>query len=93
MRWRHLWGGCRLSQNAKQGRNWGVLEIEILLLKVEFMLPKMERVFQKWNVIRGVYSHPPGNGSSGGICLGGVIALDVDHAGRLKHLWGVKIAY
>ena len=43
--------------------------------------------------IRGVYSHSPGNGSSGTICLGGVIASDVGDAVRLKDLRGVKIPY
>ena len=42
---------------------------------------------------RGVYFHSPGNGSSGGIRLGGVIALDVGDAVRLKDLRGVKIPY
>ena len=42
---------------------------------------------------RGVYSHSPGNGSSGGIHLGGVIASDVGDAVRLEDLWGVKIPY
>ena len=40
--------------------------------------------------IRGVYSHSPGNGSSGGICLGGVIASDFRDAVRLEDLRGVK---
>ena len=43
--------------------------------------------------IRGVYSHSPGNGSSGGICLGSVIASDVGDAVRLEDLRGVKIPY
>ena len=43
--------------------------------------------------IRGVYSHSPGNASSGGICLGGVIASDVGDAMRLEDLRGVKILY
>ena len=43
--------------------------------------------------IRGVYSHSPGNGSSGGIRLGGVIASDVGDAVRLEDLRGVKIPY
>ena len=43
--------------------------------------------------IRGVYSHSPGNGSSGGIRLGGVIASDIGHAVRLEDLQGVKIPY
>ena len=43
--------------------------------------------------IRRVYSHSPGNGSSGGLCLGGVIASDVGDAVRLEDLWGVKIPY
>ena len=43
--------------------------------------------------MRGVYSHPPGNGSSGGILLGGVISSDVGDAVRLDDLRGVKIPY
>ena len=43
--------------------------------------------------IRGVYSHSPGNESSGGIHLGGVIASDVGDAVRLADLRGVKIPY
>ena len=43
--------------------------------------------------IRGVYSHSPSNASSGGICLGGVIASDVGDAVRLEDLRGVKILY
>ena len=43
--------------------------------------------------IRCVYSHSPGNGSSGGICVGGVIASDVGDAVRLQDLRGVKIPY
>ena len=43
--------------------------------------------------LRGVYSHSPGNESSGGIRLGGVIASDVWDALRLKDLWGVKTFY
>ena len=43
--------------------------------------------------IRGVYSQSPGNGSSGGIRLGGVIASDVGDAVRLQDLRGVKIPY
>ena len=43
--------------------------------------------------IRDVYSHSPGNGSSGGIRLGGVIASDVGDGVRLEGLWGVKIPY
>ena len=43
--------------------------------------------------IRGVYSHSRGNGSSGGIRLGGVIASDVGDAVRLEDLQGVKIPY
>ena len=43
--------------------------------------------------IRGVHSHSPGNGSSGGIRIGGVIASDVGNAVRLKDLRGVKIPY
>ena len=43
--------------------------------------------------IRGVYSHSPGNGISGGIRLGGVIALDVGDVVRLEDLRGVKIPY
>ena len=43
--------------------------------------------------IRGVYSHSPGNGSSGGIRLGGVIASDVEDAVRLEDLRAVKIPY
>ena len=42
---------------------------------------------------RGVYSHSPGNGSSGGIRLGGVMASDVGDAVRLEDLWGVQIPY
>ena len=41
--------------------------------------------------IRGIYSHSPGNGSSGGIRLGGVIASDVGDAVRLEDLRGVNI--
>ena len=40
--------------------------------------------------IRGVYSHSPGNGSLGGIRLGGVIASDVGDAVRLKDLRGCE---
>ena len=43
--------------------------------------------------IRGVYSHSPGNGSSGGIPLEGVIASDVGDAMRLEDLQGMKISY
>ena len=43
--------------------------------------------------MRGIYSHPPGNWSSGGIRLGGVIASDVRDAVRIKDLRGVKIPY
>ena len=43
--------------------------------------------------IRGVYSYSPGNGSSEGIRLGGVIASDVGDAVRLGELGGVKIPY
>ena len=43
--------------------------------------------------IRGVYSHSAGNGSSGGIRLGGVIASDVGDAVRLEDFRGVKIPY
>ena len=43
--------------------------------------------------IRGVYSHSPGNGSSGGIRLGGFITSDVGEAVKLEELWGVKIPY
>ena len=43
--------------------------------------------------LRGVYSHFPGNGSSGGIRLGGVIASDFPDAVRLGDLRGVKIPY
>ena len=43
--------------------------------------------------IRGVYSHSPGNGSSGEISLGGVIASNVGDAVRLEDLQGVKIPY
>ena len=43
--------------------------------------------------IRGEYSHSSGNRSSGGICLGGVIASDVGDALRLEDLQGVKIPY
>ena len=42
---------------------------------------------------RGIYSHSPGNGSSGGIRLGGVIASDVGDAVRLEDLRGLKISY
>ena len=43
--------------------------------------------------IRGVYSHSPGNGSSGGIRPGGVVASDVGDAVRLEDLRGAKIPY
>ena len=43
--------------------------------------------------IKGVYSHSPGNGSSRGIRLGGVIATGVGDAVRLEDLRGVKIPY
>ena len=43
--------------------------------------------------IRGVYSQSPGNGSSGGIRLGGAIASDVGDAVRPEDLRGVKIPY
>ena len=43
--------------------------------------------------IRGVYSHSPGNGSSGRIRLGGVIASDVGDTVRLEDLRGVRIPY
>ena len=43
--------------------------------------------------IRGVYSHSPANGNSGGIRLGDVIALDVGDPVRLEDLRGVKILY
>ena len=43
--------------------------------------------------IRGVYSHSPGNGSSGGIRLGGVIASDVGDGVSIEDLRGVKIPY
>ena len=43
--------------------------------------------------IRSVYFHSPGNGSLGGIRLGGVIASDVGDAVRLEDLRGVKIPY
>ena len=43
--------------------------------------------------IRGVYSHSPGNGSSGEMRLGGVIASDVGDAVRIEDLRGVKIPY
>ena len=43
--------------------------------------------------IRSVYSHSPGNESSGGICLGGVIASDVGDAVRFEDLRGVKNPY
>ena len=42
---------------------------------------------------RGVYSHSPGNGSSGGIRLGNVIASDVGDTVRLGDLRGVRIPY
>ena len=42
---------------------------------------------------RGVYSHSPGNGSSGGVLLGEVIASDVGDAVRVEDLRGVKIPY
>ena len=41
--------------------------------------------------IRGVYSLSAGNGSSGGICLAGIIASDVGDDVRLEHLQGPKI--
>ena len=43
--------------------------------------------------IRGIYSHPPGNGSGGSIRLGGVIASDVGDAVRIKDLRSVKIPH
>ena len=43
--------------------------------------------------IRGVYSNSPGNGSSGGVRLGGVIASDSGDAVRLEDIRGVKISY
>ena len=43
--------------------------------------------------IRGVYSHSPRNGSSGGIRLRGVIASDLGDAVRLEDVRGVKIPY
>ena len=43
--------------------------------------------------VRGVYFHSPGNGSLGGICLGGVIASDVGDAVRVEDLQGVRIPY
>ena len=43
--------------------------------------------------IRGVYSHSPGNESSGGIRLRGVIASDVEDAVRLEDLRAVRILY
>ena len=43
--------------------------------------------------IRGVYSHSPGNASSGGIRLGSVIALHVGDALRLEDLRSVEIPY
>ena len=42
---------------------------------------------------RGVYSDSPGNGSSGGSRLGGVIASDVGDAVRLEDLRGVERPY
>ena len=41
--------------------------------------------------IQGVYSHSPGNGSGGGIRLGGVIASNVGDAVRIEDLRDVKI--
>ena len=43
--------------------------------------------------IKGVYSHSPGNRSSGGIRVGGVIASDVGHAVRIEDLRGVTVPY
>ena len=43
--------------------------------------------------IKGVYSHFPGNESSGGIRLGGVIASDFGDAVRLEDLRGLKSPY
>ena len=43
--------------------------------------------------IRGVYSHSPGNGISGGIRPGGAIASDVGDAVRLEDLRGVIMPY
>ena len=40
--------------------------------------------------VRGVYSHSPG---TGGICLGGVVASDVQDAVRIDDLRGIKIPY
>ena len=42
---------------------------------------------------RGVYSHSPGNGSSGGIRFGGVIALDVGDAVRPEDSRVVNVFY
>ena len=44
-------------------------------------------------VTRGVYSHCPGDGHSGAIRLGGVIASDVGDAVRLEDLRCVKVPY
>ena len=41
--------------------------------------------------IRGVYFHSPGNGSSGGTCLSGVVAWHVGDTVRIEDLQGVKI--
>ena len=43
--------------------------------------------------IRGAYSQSPGNGSLGGIHLGGVIASDVGDAVRREDIRGVQIPY
>ena len=43
--------------------------------------------------IRGVFSHPLGNASSGGIRLGGFIASDVGDAMRIEDVPSVKIPY
>ena len=40
--------------------------------------------------VRGVYSHPP---TTGGICLGGVVAADVGDAIRIDDLRAIKIPY
>ena len=40
--------------------------------------------------VRGVYSHPP---ATGGIRLGGVVAVDVGDAIRIDDLRGIKIPY
>ena len=46
--------------------------------------------FMEERDVRGVYSHPP---ATGGIRLGGVVAVDVGDAIRIDDLTGIKIPY